>query len=333
MSTTLDGAAMACTSQVRAENLDSLVQFGALPTASYEPRSPGFIRVKPEDFQVEERLSFEPTDVGEHLLLQIRKVNRTTREVQKQLASQFRVPLHSVGYAGLKDKRSVATQWFSVHLPRGSSRVSDLALDVLRCHRHVRKVRPSSSFRNRFDIVVRQIDRPLVSFKRLQRVPNYFGEQRFGRDGLNVVDAMKWIQAGRLPRSRFLRSIYISALRSYAFNLTLAARVERGQWHDTMEGDIVVDGKPTGPLWGRGRSATSGFAREIEVSALRESTAITDALEWVGLKQERRAFQLDPIELVCAIEGQAARLSFTLPAGCYATSVLRECFDYRQAPD
>lgn len=303
--------------------------FRDLPRATDLPCSTGFLRREIGDFRVVEELLFEPTDEGEHLLIHVRRSNLTTQEVRDRLAQNFRVMSKDVGYVGLKDKRSVATQWFSLATPSLIETNSVPDLEILQQRRHIRKLRPSDGCWNRFEIVVREVNPEQLDFSQMQFVPNYFGQQRFGRDGRNVENAMKWVRAGKPRIARFLKSIYISSLRSCVFNQVLATRVRRGDWSDVIEGDVVLDGAPTGPLWGRGRVLTRDLARTIEQNSIDSVAPIAEALEWVGLKQARRSLVVAPSNLDCEIRDNSAVVRFALPSGSFATSVLRECFDLR----
>ena len=303
--------------------------FNDWPLATKLPRSPGRIKQHTEDFCVREEIKFHASGEGEHLLLQVRKVDLTTAEAQKRIAKAFGVPVRQVGYAGIKDKSSVAIQHFSVQLPNAPDSTIVPRIDILERHRHVRKLRQNDVLCNTFDIVVREVIPELVSFDELDVVPNYFGEQRFGRNGDNVRAALKWVDQSKPRIARFLRSMYISSMRSYVFNQVLAARVAKQNWREVIDGDIEANaGIPTGPLWGRGHSPTTGLAGSIESAALVENSEILDALEWIGLGQERRDLVLAAENLKYEIDGTTAHLHFSLNTGCFATSVLRECFDY-----
>lgn len=311
-------------------DLSAPYDFRALSCACNRQRSPGRIRRDVGDFVVKEELPFAPSEDGEHLLFCVRRSNLTTPEVQARLAQELRIKPKDVGYLGLKDKRSVATQWFSAPVRTPSKTITVADVEILQQLRHRKKLRPSDGCQNWFEILVRDITPELVELDRMREVPSYFGPQRFGRDGRNATNAMKWIRKGKPRISPFLRSIYISSLRSYAFNLVLAARVARGNWRKLIPGDVELNGFPTGPLWGRGSVPTSDLAEEIEEAALDSIAPIKDALEWVGLKQERRSLVMEPTHLNCEIQGNTALVHFALPSGCFATSVLRECFDIHE---
>ena len=295
----------------------------SLPTVNLH-LSPGELRRHVEDFKVTEQLLFEPTDVGEHLLLQVEKIGETTQAVQTKIASALNVKRAEIGYLGLKDKRSVAIQWFSVH-HKYLKRQSDLGrLKVLQIRKHNKKLRRSTGCRNHFEIVVRDIDPESFMPEHLNTVPNYFGHQRFGRDGQNVNHALKWV-VDKQRISKFLKGIYISSLRSLLFNEVLAERVRVGNWNKVLSGDDFENEMPTGPMWGRGRLKSVDETREIEENVVSKFMAITQELELVGLQQERRPLVLRPADVKTKVCNNVAMLSFSLPGGSYATSVLREC--------
>ena len=298
------------------------------PYANQRPRPRGSIRVNVDDFRVCETLQFEPLGSGDHLYLRIRKTNTTTRDVAAQLAQAFNVPMVAIGYAGMKDKRSVAEQWFSVRDATAESLPQLRDIETLQVSRHIKKLRRTDVAQNQFDIVVRDVNPEFRAISKRLCVPNYFGEQRFGSNGNNVIAACKWFRRGKPAINSFLRSIYISTIRSFLFNQVLAARVSKGNWNKVIAGDVVVESQATGPLWGRGRSATNGEAGDIENSALEPYKEFSNELEWLGLQQERRPLVAEVTDFVCEITRAATRLRFTLPTGTYATAVLRELIDY-----
>jgi tRNA pseudouridine13 synthase len=207
---------------------------------------------------------------------------------------------------------------------------------------------------NRFQIAVRQIEGDLsVLEARLARVaehgvPNYFGEQRFGRGGNNLMRADGMLRGRFRERNRHKRGLYLSAARSWLYNRVLAVRVEEGSWNRPLPGDaMILDGRrgaftadpldqailarcaageihPSGPLWGRGERLCSGPVRESEDTVLGESLAWREGLEAAGLEQERRALRLPVREMQWTLEPELLRLAFRLDAGAYATAVLRE---------
>jgi tRNA pseudouridine13 synthase len=292
------------------------------------------MRDRPEDFAVDEQLGFQPTGEGEHLFLRVEKRGLNTITVAGALAEAAGVDPAAVGYAGLKDRRAVTRQWFSVATPRCHLELpADLDAAVLTQTRHARKLRRGQIARNAFCIRLRgvqgaadEIEARLVVL-RDDGAPNYFGVQRFGRKGGNLDAA--WIWLSRRPRRRlsaFKRGLYISAARSLLFNAVLAERVRRGNWNVIIEGDPLDQGRPTGPLWGRGRSAAQDASAVLEAEALAPLGQWLEPLEHIGLAQQRRVLALLPENLIWQWEQEQTvlRLEFALCSGSYATSVVEE---------
>jgi len=292
-------------------------------------------KVEPGDFQVDEILPFEPSGEGEHLLVRIEKTGVGTPELARLLADAHGIDHQDVGYAGMKDKRAVATQWFSL---RGVAALDAAvaALDgvrVLEVRRHRQKLRRGQVDGNVFRVVLRDADVDASDAMQTladRGAPNYFGGQRFGRD--NLDRAVAWIGRRRRVRlSAFKQGLYLSVLRSFLFNEVLAARVSAGTWARLVPGDAADDrGMPTGPLWGRGRSPVSEVAAEIEQQVLAPHAALLDGLEHAGLTQARRSFVLRPRDFRWQQDGERIELWFRLGAGEYATSLLGDVFELRE---
>ena len=291
-----------------------------------------------EDFRVREALGFKPCGSGEHLYLRIEKTNVTTPFLAGEIARGFDVAPVAVGYAGMKDRRSIGEQWFSVCTSKNETALPGIeGVRLVSATRHTRKLRKGQLAGNHFDIRLRDLGDGEWE-RRLHRVvthgvPNYFGPQRFGGDNLHA--ALAWLPDRRRTRlSRFKQGLYLSVLRSYLFNEVLGARVEAGSWNRPVDGEVLEEGAetvtPTGPLWGRGRSAAFGTAAEIESAALAAHRDLLALLEHVGLTQGRRSLVLRPEQVRwCSHEG-GLKVGFWLPSGSYATAMLREVFDLVQ---
>ncbi|MCH8142195.1 MAG: tRNA pseudouridine(13) synthase TruD [Proteobacteria bacterium] len=291
----------------------------------------------PDDFRVDESLSFEVTGSGEHLYLFVEKRNLGTPEVAGYLARQFQVNSVAIGYAGMKDKVAVARQWFSVHTARNIKLPDEAGLDlpglrVLSATRHDRKLRRGQVCRNAFTVLLKDVRGDGLS-ERMELLaengaPNYFGPQRFGGDNLQA--ARTWLQRRRKSRiSKFMKGLYLSVLRAFLFNEILGHRVEDGSWNRSIEGDVLIGGDPTAPLWGRGRSQTLAMALAMENSALVPHRTLCDGLEYAGVSQQRRTQVLLADWLRWEQSGDELLLRFALPGGSYATSLLNESFDLR----
>jgi tRNA pseudouridine13 synthase len=330
-----------------------------MPRAMGDPLGEAVIRATADDFKVDEVLGFDPDDEGEHLLLHIRKRDTNTHWLAGQLAKLAGIPSRDVSYAGMKDRHAVTTQWFSLRLvnkpePDWHSLDPEL-IQVLAVHRHGRKLRRGSLRGNRFCLRLRDLNADTKQIEqRLQQLrdrgmPNYFGEQRFGRDYSNLTQSYQLFSGRRHHMDRQLRGLMISAVRSQLFNQVLAERIRMDSWHVPLPGDYYMlegsrsgfvddsddpnlemrcqqqDIHPSGPLWGRGRSPVRDEAAALEAQVLEPFTEWRHGLEHVGLSQERRALRvrLNSMEWSFTDE-QDLILDFFLPAGCFATVLLRE---------
>ena len=202
--------------------------FGGAPVAR------AHLRASPEDFRVDEELGFEPDGEGEHALVRVRKRGANTAWVARRLAELAGVRVREVSYAGLKDRDAVTSQWFSVWLPGRAdpdwAALDDAEVTVIEYGRHRRKLRRGCHRGNRFALVLRELscDREIIE-SRLRSVakvgvPNYFGPQRFGRDGGNLTAALGLFRGSLRCRDRQRRGIYLSGARARRFNPGGAAR-------------------------------------------------------------------------------------------------------------
>ncbi len=298
----------------------------------------GRYRATPEAFVVEELSGFEPSGAGEHLLLRVRKRGANTFWVAQELARHFGCRPADVGYCGEKDRHAVTTQWFSLRDPGGAIAVTcgsgGEGWQVLEQARHHRKLRRGDHAGNRFRLRLDLDGAPASEAIAAARcrlaagVANYFGPQRFGRDGGNVEQAAAWVAGAKLPPRGPVRGRILSTARSLLFNEVVAARVRHGSLRAAIEGDVITTEGATGPLWGRGRSATTGFAADLEAAALEPWRAWCERLEHAGLSQERRPLLLRPAALALEAEQQALLLNCELPPGAFVTSVLAALGDF-----
>ena len=333
----------------------------ALPYAHGGPVINVALRVEAGDFRVEEILGFEPSGEGEHAFLWIEKSGANTEWVARQLAQAAGVPAMAVGFAGLKDRHAITRQMFSVQMPgRPDPDWNALAIPgvtILSATRHGRKLKRGAHRGNRFRIRLREVrgardavERKLEAIRR-RGVPNYFGEQRFGRNGGNLALAEALFADQRMSREQ--RGFALSAARSELFNAVLAARVAAATWDHALDGEVfMLDGShaifgpepcsddlaqrlaaldihPTGPLWGNGELRSAAAVRELEHAVATAQRVLAQGLERHGLEQERRALRLRVVELAQVREATDLVLEFGLGVGAFATSVLREICDWQ----
>ncbi|WDY56883.1 tRNA pseudouridine(13) synthase TruD [Pseudomonas sp. PSKL.D1] len=331
------------------------------PRASGESLGAAVLKAVADDFQVDEVLDIPLSGQGEHLWLWVEKRDLNTEEAARRLARAAGVPVRAISYAGLKDRQALTRQWFSLHLPGKAdpdlSRAEDATLRVLKQVRHQRKLQRGAHSANGFTLRLtalaadhQALDARLENIKQ-HGVPNYFGSQRFGHGGGNVQDALHWAERKALPEQRNVRSRLLSAARSYVFNQVLAARVADGSWQHAQVGDLlaftdsrsffpageqecsdprlaILDLHPTGPMWGEGPTPATGKPSELESAVAGQHPALCQWLANAGMSHERRILRLPIGGLTWHYpEPDILQLEFVLPAGCFATVVVRELVD------
>nr|WP_314489471.1 tRNA pseudouridine(13) synthase TruD [uncultured Pseudomonas sp.] len=331
------------------------------PLAYGEPLGSAVLKATAEDFQVDEVLDIPLSGDGEHLWLWVEKRGLNTEEAARRIAKAAGVPLRTVSYAGLKDRQALTRQWFSVQLPGKAdpdlSAAENDTLKILKTSRHKRKLQRGAHAANGFTLRLTKLDADKEALQQRlelisqQGVPNYFGSQRFGWQGGNLGEARDYAARKALPEQRNVRSRLLSTARSYLFNQVLAARVADGSWQRAQVGDLlaftdsrsffpageaecndprlaILDLHPTGPLWGEGESATTHATHELEQSIAAREADLRDWLVRAGMSHERRILRLPIGRLTWHYpEPDILQLEFVLPAGCFATVLVRELVD------
>jgi len=319
--------------------------------------SQGKLKTKPADFIVKEQLSFQPEGAGEHVFLHIEKSGENTEYVARLLARFAGVRQRDVSFAGLKDRHAITTQWFSVWLPGKEDpdwqQLGIETIKVLQVHRHARKLKRGVLAGNEFQILIRdwqgnkaKLEQQLEQIKQ-NGLPNYFGEQRFGRQGQNINKALALFEGQKVKREQ--RSIYLSAARSYLFNQLLSKRIVDKTWNQALKGDVFIFDKsnsyfktdqlneallervkqneihPTGMMFGKGGSEVAADALKIEKAIVTDNMALAEGLIKLDLNADRRALRVMVNNLEWHFENETNLiLKFSLPAGSYATALIRE---------
>ncbi len=324
----------------------------------------GRIRARPEDFMVEEVALYEPSGYGSHLYVNITKRNQTTRAVQLQLADLFNLRPMNIGTAGLKDKYAVTTQTFSILFEKNDVRPDDtlelikgsLNIKVNWAKFHGNKLRTGHHIGNRFKITITDIRMPtsqaaersrrIAEMIHLKGLPNYYGEQRIGKHGEKVRQGWAILQGQKTFTDRWLSKLLVAGYLSYLCNRYLAERMRRGLFDRLLLGDIAkkhetggifwvndpLTEQPryeaqeisfTAPIYGYQMSKPLGEAAALEAEILEESEMPLETFRRMKVTGTRRFGRLTPrIEVTEAPRG--VQLSFMLPKGGFATTLLRE---------
>lgn len=330
-------------------------------------KAQGVLKEQNEDFQVDEIIPHIPCGEGEHIYVWLQKSGLNTAYVAEQLAAFAKVPLRAISYAGRKDKYALTRQWFSVHKP-GNEEVNwtDWSLPdskILQVKRHNKKLKTGNLIGNKFTLLLRRITDKTGIDQRLKDietngVPNYFGPQRFGQSrfgegGENLTLGIKMI-SGEQIRNRNKRNLAISALRSWLFNQICSKRIASNTYQQPMIGEpIILSGSNSFflcedinddinrrleerdvllscPLWGQGPPLSKTQAQDFELGVANAVPELIQGLNNIGLKQERRALMLFPEKMQWRWLDDDLELSFVLPSGSFATSVIREVIDAKE---
>jgi tRNA pseudouridine13 synthase len=320
----------------------------------------GRIKAEPEDFEVEEVPAYPPCGQGDFLYLWVEKRSMGAEYFVRQLARRLDIPPGEVGTAGLKDRHAVTRQMVSVPIGVESRlpQVDGDGIRLLKVDRHTNKLKPGHLHGNRFRILVRDVDAqagerlaPLLDQLRRDGLPNFYGPQRFGRDGetLRLGLALLHGDPSTKVRSPFLRKLALSAAQSALFNHYLARRMADGLFRRVLLGDVMAkwpfgglfvaedvareqarfDARETvtaGPLFGRKTFAAAGEVAAREAAVLQECDIAPKSFHGFGklLQGTRRHNLVYLDDLQAEVEEAGVRLRFTLPAGSYATVLLRE---------
>lgn len=328
------------------------------------PGTGGVLRARDDDFFVDEEPAYLPSGTGDHVYVRIEKRGMTTRHAVQQIARALGVPDRDIGVAGMKDRHAVTRQWLSLPPPTKVEAAQALALadiTVLDVSRHGNKLRTGHVRANRFVLRVTgaepgAVDRAraiLAELARAPGAPNWYGEQRFGRDGDNATKGRELVSgARRFGRDRKLDRLFVSALQSELFNQWLVARMADGLYRRVLAGDVLkkraggmfvcedaatdearlASGElvVTGPMFGdKMRRPTDGSpAAEREAAILAASGLAEGAFGNVralaeGTRREA-TIEVTGATVTAGAEVGTFEVAFALPGGAYATAVMRE---------
>ncbi len=321
-----------------------------------KPQQAGRLKAEFSDFIVREELGYPLSGEGEFVAVKIRKTNANTLFVGERLAKFAGISERNMSYAGLKDRHAVTEQWFCLHLAGKEtpdfSQFECEGVEVLEVTRHNRKIRVGSLVGNHFELLLRDVSESEEITQRLSRLqavgfPNYFTEQRFGRDGHNLTQALRWANGEITVKDRKKRSFYLSAARSEVFNLVVSQRIADHLTQTVLVGDYVqlagsnsffivnesevaetqqrlVSGDVllTAPLIGE--KSLELTACEQEKAIIERHSTLVALMNKERMTNARRAMLCKPQDFSWQFESEGLRLKFFLESGSYATALVRE---------
>ena len=194
-----------------------------------------------EDFKVEEITDFCFKNIGKYACFSMIKKGWSTPKIINEVARRLRINSKTIGYAGNKDKKAVTKQYITFPIDSigkvmdvENIRIKDVSFKFQGMLDE--RITLGSLKGNKFEVVVRQINNEREF--NIDNLKNYFGEQRFGKNNMNMVVGMtllkkdfkkscellnievddgNYVNSLRLIDTRILR-IYISAYQSILWN-------------------------------------------------------------------------------------------------------------------
>ncbi len=322
----------------------------------------GLLRTEPEDFIVQEIPAYEPCGEGEHLIIEVTKRQITTQAISTELAHLLSCSPEAIGYAGMKDRQAVTTQRFSIPATASLSTLESCSGQVRVLGLHRNKIRKGHLLGNRFRIRIRKAHpdwkarcQSISQCLNAHGFPNFYGPQRFGREGNNAAIGAKALRTGKLFGPKWRKWLMISALQSQMFNDYLTRRLQDGLFETALEGDVFghmprggvflslkpqeeqpridrFEISPMGPIFGYKMMATESLAHQREQALLEEQDIQLEDFRRLKAEGSRRRIRLTPQDLAIEEEEGDPVFSFELPAGTYATVFLNEFMKIEDCP-
>lgn len=337
----------------------------------------GVMRTYPEDFIVEEIPSYDLINQGEHVFVEVTKRQITTQAAISELAAAFNMNSSDIGYVGLKDRQAVTTQRFSLPaalwpLKEGSAPLSvnqtiaphelaerlvipdNLTFQIKILGLHNNKLRTGHLKGNRFTIRLRQslpnwpeLVEPISQAIKTKGLANFYGPQRFGREGNNAEIGLKGLKSGKIFGPKWRKWLIISALQSELFNVWLNERINDGLFATAICGDVfgklpqggifystepqneqprldAFEISPLGPIFGYKMFKAKEEALKREERILERYAIKLEEFRQLKAEGSRRKARLKIEDLtITSVEGDPV-FKFTLPSGSYASVLMGE---------
>ena len=317
----------------------------------------GKLKSTPKHFIVEEIPLYEASGEGEHLYVSFVREGMTTRFLHKKLASILDISEKDIGYAGLKDRHARTTQTFSFRMPEDKDikkcMEEHLDVEVKWIKRHKNKIKRGHLLGNRFQIIVTEVEddclekaQAIAAALREIGIPNYYGEQRFGKNQDNAHKGLRILQ-GKGRFKPWIKRFLLSSYQAELFNRWLIARIKRGNFRNIFQGDIakkvdtggiftiedIEEGKSrfqkgeityTGPIYGHRMLWAEFQPGEWEREILEQEKITEENFRKVKLRGSRRRAIIEIEKLEITPVKMGICFEFSLPKGSYATIVLQE---------
>jgi len=208
-----------------------------------------YFKQSKDDFVVDEIPLYEFSGDGEHMILHIRKKDLTTLDMIQIFSNHIGCKSRDIGYAGLKDKNALTTQYISIN-KKFKEKIDSFyhhKIKILNQTYHNNKIRVGHLKGNKFFIRLKRVlpkDKVMLESV-LEKIstfgmPNYFGFQRFGIEGDNYLKGKQISQGILKEKNKKLKQIYLNAYQSYLFNNWLSNRVKISKIIDSFTPDEVV---------------------------------------------------------------------------------------------
>lgn len=327
--------------------------WSALAEVTSGPGTGGQLRQQPEDFQVQEIPAYMLCGEGEHLYLHLEKKGLTTAYLVRELGRQLGIKDRQIGVAGLKDRHALTRQWISIPA-KYEHKLDRFALEdvqIIETHRHTNKLGMGHLKGNRFIVRVReatgQAERARQLLEQLVKcgVPNYFGPQRFGLQGMNAEEGVRILAGESKIRDPRVRRFLISSVQSLIFNHFVSLRLQRGLFDAVLVGDMAkkhdtggvfrvedaqaesvraaaAEVSATGTLFGKKTKPLTDEAGELEREALAAFKLTPEIFS--SRRGDRRLTRIFLPEASVEATEDGYQVNLVLPKGSFATSVLRE---------
>jgi tRNA pseudouridine13 synthase len=304
----------------------------------------GVFKERAEDFFVDEQPLYQPSGEGEHIYLFVEKRGMSTLRAARIIGNHFGVHVSAVGFAGLKDKKAVTRQTFSVHVPGKKPEdfpmLQHERMAVLWADLHANKLRRGHLAANRFSIRIRKVDMSRVTaaakiMARLEKLglPNRIGEQRFGYLGRNhlvgrallVGDHDAALEALLSPHAT-LPDSQVEARRAYAtgdYGAALNLFYRESRTERRVLGELSRGKSKSKAIKAIERSETEFFLTAFQSAVfntvvdarVRSGTLGTLSTGDIAFKHDNRAvFDVTEATLGAELDGRLARLEIS-PSG------------------